>query len=410
MISYIILLAIFLSLSAFFSGMEAAVFSISRFRIKSLIFENKKGAQTLEKIKKEPHKTLAAILLSNLLVNIGAVSVATIILTQIIISYEINSTLSFIIEFIIMTSLLLIWGEITPKVIAISNAEFLALRFGGMINFISRFFNPISSFSEYLICHIIPAKKHYGISDKEIKFMLQEAKKFNILDEREEQFGYQILKFGKMKVSEIMTPKTKVVSIDACADLSSAKIIIKKTKHSRISVFNSSGEICGVLYAKDLFLRQLDLMKNRVADLMREPYIVPETKQLDNLLVEFRKKGIHFSIVVDEFGDFSGVITLEDILELLFGEITDEYDSEADLPYQKVGSDVYLFDGDVSIAEVSQIFKSPAFGEGGRLAAMVLKQLGRFPKEKEKFYVANFEITVEEIRQHTIKKILIKKL
>jgi putative hemolysin len=148
MLIYIILIFIFLMLSAFFSGMEAAIFSISRFRVKTLLFENKKGSKALEKIKKESGKTLASILLGNLLVNIGASSVATIILIQIIATYGFDSTLSFIIEFIIMTSLLLIVGEITPKTVAISNAEFFALKFSGSINYLTKIFSPISILME----------------------------------------------------------------------------------------------------------------------------------------------------------------------------------------------------------------------------------------------------------------------
>jgi len=408
---YIILICVFLLLSAFFSGMEAAIFSISRFRVKTLIFENRKGARALEKIKKEPGKTLASILLSNLLLNIGASSIAAIILTQAINTYSINATWSFIIGSIIMTSLILILSDTTPKVIAISNAEFFALRFSRIIGFISGIFNPISSFAEELIRRIAPTKSHHPISDKEIKFMLNEAKKFNVLDEREEQYGYQILKFGRMKVSEVMTPRTKVVGIDSDADLSTAKELIKKTRHSRIVVYDKSGEICGSLYAKDLFLKSQSPTVKIVEDLVREPYIIPETKLVDNLLAEFRKKGIHFGVVVDEYGDFSGVITLEDILESLFGEIIDEYDSIADLSFRKVAPDTFLFTGDISIAEVNQILRAILFDdEGERLAAMILKHLGRFPEEKERFCIGNFEVAVEEIRNQAIRKVLIKKI
>jgi len=309
--------------------MEAAIFSISRFRIKTLIFENKKGARILEKLKNEPGKTLASILLGNLIVNIGATSIAAIILTQITQIYHINTTLSFITDAIIMTSLILIFVDVTPKVIAIANAEFFALKFGSIINIISKIFNPISNISEYLIHHIA-SKSHYSISDKDIKFMFGEAKKFNIIDESEEIISYQILKFGRMKVSEIMTPKTEVVGIDADADLSKAKDLIKDAKHTRICVFDRDGEVCGILYAKDLFLKIYDFSKNRVDDFMRQPYIVQETEQLDHLLAEFRKKGIHFGVVVNESGRFSGIVTLEDVLETLFGEITDEHDIDLD--------------------------------------------------------------------------------
>lgn len=417
MFIYIILLFIFLILSAFFSGMEAAIFSISRFRVKTLIFEKKKGSLALEKIKKESGKTLASILLANLLVNIGASSVGAIILIYIITQYRFDSTLSFVVEFIIMTSLLLIIGEITPKTIAISNAEFFALKFGRFIVYLANIFNPVSSIMEIFTRRIVASQKgHETISDKEIKLMLSEAKKFRVLDEGEEKFGYQILKFGKIRVCEIMTPRHKVIGVDMDADIKEARKIITSSKHSRICVFDKKGDVAGIHYAKDLFLRQISTNKDSIVyikDLMREPYVVPETKNIDNLLGEFRKNGIHIGVVVDEFGNFSGIVTLEDILESLFGEIIDEYDELTDLPYEKISPTSYLFEGDISIGEVSRVLDIESFTqdqEGERLSGFILNHLGKIPKENEKFKVGNLEIIVEEMRDRIIERVLIKKL
>jgi len=410
MVIYVLLIIAFLICSAFFSGMEAAIFSISRFRVKTLGFENQKGARLLEKVKKESSKTLAALLLSNLLANTGASSVAAIILVQIVAKYQFNTTLSFVTEFILMTSILLVCSEITPKVVAYSNAEFFALRFSGIVNVISTVFSPVSRFAEFLIRRISPSKPSRIISESEIRFMIKEAKQFNILDESEERIGYQILMFGKKKVSEIMTPRMRVVGINIDDELKEAMKLIKETRHSRIVVYDKSGDVGGVIYAKDLFVNS-SLANLKVSDLVREPYFVPETKQLDTLLAEFRKKGIHFSLVVDEFGDFKGVVTLEDILETLFGEIIDEYDSAADLPYHKLAPDLYIFDGDISIAEINQVFKTHVFSEESeRLAAYILRYLGRFPRENETIHVGNFEIMVSEIRNRVIRKVLVKKL
>ncbi|KPJ73852.1 hypothetical protein AMJ52_02875 [candidate division TA06 bacterium DG_78] len=415
MIIYILLLFTFLVLSSFFSGMEAAIFSISRFRIKTLISENRQGSVMLEKIKKKSGKTLASILLANLLVNIGASSIGAIILIRIITQYQFSPTLSFIIEFIIMTSLLLIIGEITPKTIAISNAEFFALKFGSTINYLTNIFNPISSLMEIITHKIIPYKKgHETISDKEIKLMLSEAKKFKVLDEGEERFGYRILKFGKMKVNQIMTPRQKVVGVDIDADTEEAKKIVSSSKHSRICVFDKKGNVAGILYAKDLFIRQIVKKQSTIVSvgtLMREPYVVPETKNIDNLLGEFRKNGIHISVVVDEFGNFSGIVTLEDILESLFGEIIDEYDEHDDLPYEKISLDTYLFEGDISIGELSRLLNIEPFAEeGARLSGFILNYLDRIPKEHEKFNFGNLEVTVEEMHDRIIERVLIKKV
>jgi putative hemolysin len=414
MLLNIVLIGIFLGMSAFFSGMEAAIFSISRFRLKTLLVERRRGAGTLERIKREPRRTLATILLANLLVNVGASSVGAIILLSMIQRYELNTTVLFIIEFILMTSLILVFGEIAPKTIAISNAEPLALRFGKVVEYLTRVFNPVSRTMEKLLQRLLgshAARRQDTVSDKEIKLMLSEAKRFKVLDEGEEEFGFQILNFGKMTVSQVMTPRQKVVGIDVTSGIDDAKEIITSQKHSRICVLDEKGEVIGVLYAKDLFVNEITASGSRcIKDLMRELYIVPETKHLDNLLGEFRKKGIHMGVVVDEFGDFTGIVTLEDILESLFGEIIDEYDEIADLPYEKLSANTFRFEGDITIGELARILHIEPFAEEGeRLAGYILGHFGRIPGEDEKISTADIEMTIEDVHDRIIETVLVKK-
>jgi putative hemolysin len=407
------IICVFLGFSAFFSGMEAAIFSISRFRLKTLLFEKRSGALTLEKIKREPGKTLAAILLANLLVNVGASSVSAVILIQLIHMYDLNTTMAFIVQFVAITSLILVFGEIAPKTIAISNAESLALRFGKYIEYVSIFFSPISRFMErFMQCVLGPqtARRADTISVKEIKLMLSEAKQMKVLDEGEEEFGFQILNFGKMTVNQVMTPRQKVIGVRATDSIGDAQEIIKTQKHTRICVFDEQDEVIGILYAKDVFMNQISAGGSKtIRELMRELYVVPETKHLDNLLGEFRKKGIHISIVVDEYGNFTGIVTLEDILESLFGEIIDEYDEVSDLPYKKLAADTFLFEGDITIGELSRILRIEPFAEEGeRLAGYVLGHFGKIPNEKDKIQLANVELTIEEIHDRIIEKVLVR--
>jgi CBS domain containing-hemolysin-like protein len=207
-----------------------------------------------------------------------------------------------------------------------------------------------------------------------------------------------------------MTPRPKVVGVALTASIEEAQRIITNQKHSRICVFDERSEVIGILYAKDLLLNQIcGPAEKGIKDLMREIYVVPETKHLDNLLSEFRKKGIHISIVVDEFGDFTGIITLEDILESLFGEIIDEYDEVSDLPYKKLSGNTFLFEGDITIGELSRILRIEPFAqEGERLAGYVLSHFGKIPKEKETIRVANLELTIEEIHDRIIEKVLVR--
>uniref|UniRef100_A0A7C4TH76 HlyC/CorC family transporter n=1 Tax=candidate division WOR-3 bacterium TaxID=2052148 RepID=A0A7C4TH76_UNCW3 len=307
--------------SAFFSGMEAAIFSISRFRLKTLLFENKKGAQILSSLRKTPQKTLITILLSNDLVNIGAASVATIFLNEIVKIYNLNVTWAFFLETIAMTSILLIFGEITPKVIAFSNAEFFALRLGKIIELATRLFEPVAWVSERIIRKIAPIEKTTTVSEDEIKYMLDEARKIGILEEKEERIVKLILQFGKRRVREIMIPKEKVVGIHYRARIEEAKELMQKTKHSRLCVYDEKGNIQGVIYAKDIFLNPDSLKTETALTLMRKPHFVSEEKFVDDLLLEFRKKGIHFGVVLNRQNEFAGIVTLNDILSFLFYEL-----------------------------------------------------------------------------------------
>ena len=409
------LIIVFLSFSAFFSGMEAAVFSISRFRLKTLLFEKRRGAETLARIKRESGKTLAALLLANLLVNVGASSVGAVIMLQLVRQYDLDPAAAFIIVFIAMTSLILIFGEIAPKTIAIANAERLSLRFGKYIEYVSMLFSPVSRAMETFMHRVLgpqASRRVDTISDKEIKLMLSEAKQMKVLDEGEEEFGFQILNFGKMTVSQVMTPRQKVVGVQVTDSIDEAQEIIKSQKHTRICVFDGDGEVIGILYAKDVFVNQISAgAAQSIKDLMREFYVVPETKHLDNLLGEFRKKGIHISIVVDEYGNFTGIVTLEDILESLFGEIIDEYDEVSDLPYKKLSADTFLFEGDITIGELARILRIEPFDdEGERLAGYVLSHFGKIPSENDKIQLPNIEITVMEIHDRIIEKVLVRLL
>jgi putative hemolysin len=251
----------------------------------------------------------------------------------------------------------------------------------------------------------------HGITDGEIKYMLNEAKKYSVLEESEERFGYQILKFGRIKVREIMTPRTKTAGISADSDLVKALEMVRKNRHSRICVFDPKGEVVGVLYAKDLFSLSAPSTIHSVSEIMREPYFVPDTKQIDSLLEEFRKKGIHFSVVVNEFGSFLGVITLEDILESLFGEIVDEFETAEDLPFRRTADGAYVFSGDISVNEIRQLLGEFFPGPGNeRLSAVILQHLGRFPERGARLRLGDFELVIEEIRNREIRSVRVRKL
>lgn len=314
------LILVLIICSAFFSGMEAAIFSISKFRVKSLLFDNIKGAGSLFRIKETSGKTLSTLLLLNDLVNIGASSVATIIISQILLHYQLSPVVFYIFEIFIMTFILLIFGEITPKTIFHNNAEFFALKLGFIVEFLNNITLPFSKTTALITHLIIPAKKGVKVSEDDIKKMLTEAKKLQILDETEEQLGYRILKFGKALVEEIMVPANNVIGLHMNKSVDDAIDLMRKTGHSRICVYDNGNRVMGILYAKDLVSKKIT-KNSLVSEFMRKPFFVSKTKPIDELLVEFRKKGVHFATVCDEKGNFLGIVTLNDVFKYLFGDI-----------------------------------------------------------------------------------------
>jgi CBS domain containing-hemolysin-like protein len=300
--------------------MESAIFSIGRFRAKTLLFENVKGAKSLAFIKENYAKTLSTLLLLNDLVNIGASSLATVIIGEILLNYHLPPIFFYIFEVVIMTFILLVFGEITPKTIALNNAEFFSLNFGTIIKILNEFTNPFTKFTSLIVHLILPAKRSRTISEEDIRQMMVEAKRLKILDETEEHLGYRILKFGRATVEEIMVPVRSVIGLGSNGTIEDAMGIIKNTGHTRLCVFDAEKKVVGVLYAKDLLLRKLS-PDTVLSEVMRKPFVVLKEKPIDELLSEFRKKGVHFGVVCDTENNFLGIVTLNDVFKYLFGEI-----------------------------------------------------------------------------------------
>jgi len=305
--------------SAFFSGMESAIFSISKFRIKTLVFDNAKGARCLARLKEKSGETLSTLLLLNNIVNIGASSLATVMISEILLNHRLHPIFFYIIEVFLMAFILLVFGEITPKTIALNNAEFFSLNFGIVIEILNKITLPFTRATNVLVHLILPRRRVVHISEEDITQMLFEAKKLKIIDDVEVELGYRILRFGRTLVEEIMVPAQKVVGIDQGMKVGEAMQIIKKTGHSRICVFDNN-KVVGVLYAKDLLLKKLP-PDTPITEIMRTPFYIFKNKPIDELLGEFRKKGVHFAVVTDQNNTFIGILTLADVFKYLFGEI-----------------------------------------------------------------------------------------
>ena len=403
--SFILLL---LLLSALFSGAESAYFSLSPKDTEALSENTTKSENKILTLLKHPKELLAALLIANNFVNVGI-----ILLSSYLINYYFpmaDNYLRFFIEVVGITLVLLIWGEVIPKIFAVKNAPFVSKLMSTPIMIIKK--TPPFSFlvralvkSSRLFDQTKKGKVNLSTSDLEQAVAITKEESLN--DEHNILEG--IVKFGKTEASQIMKPRIEVSAVDAEMKFSEIKSFILDCGFSRIPVYKETADrVIGILYIKDLlpFLNQNDQF-NWLSTL-RKPFFIPENKKINDLLQEFKTKKMHLSIVVDEYGGASGIVTLEDILEEIVGEITDEFDEE-ELVYSRIDDGVYIFEGRTSLMDFYKASKiePEAFekikGEAETIGGFVIEQAGRILKNNEFIEVEKCKIIVESSDKRRIK-------
>ena len=376
----LIAIAIFILLlsSALFSSMETALFSISGTRLKALSQIKRRGVRSISKLKEKTGLLLVTLLTGNLIVNVSAIALATLLVVSLF--HPSNGIL--VVESIIMSILLLVIGEITPKVIARRNYESFALRVSPYFCYCYNLFLPIAYPFYLMVSRIIPSQKLSRLSPDDLRSMVSEAESKKVVTEYEAVILRQLLSLGIIRASDIMTPRNSIIAISAEKTVASALAMMKKHRHSRIIVYrNNLDNAIGIVYAREAIRQRPDLP---VIQLVREPIYIPETKRLDSLLEEFMKSRCHIAIVVDEYGGVSGLVTLEDVLEAIFGEIVDESDDIEDRDYIPLGENRYLVSGDLDLTTLYNLFgQKPATKEVKRVSAHIMNLLGSTPIEGE---------------------------
>ena len=409
----IIILIVLLTISALISGSEVALFSLEPKEIKDLKLNKKRSAGLVIKLLSEPEQLLAAILVGNNFANISIV-LLTAHITNSLIDFSNTPTLGFIFNTVIITSLILLFGEIIPKVYAAHYPKTLALKVSSFINVLVIITRPVNflliNSTSFVNKRLIKYKKNLSID--EISKALQLTDHLDISDDKEILEG--IVKFGSKGVNEIMRSRLDVTSIEIHSNFEKVLQLIKESGYSRIPVYAETlDDVRGILYIKDLlpFLNKSAAYKWQ--PLMRQPFFVPETKKIDDLLEDFQKSKVHMAIVVDEFGGTSGLVTLEDILEEIVGDIADEFDVEETL-FTQISQDEYLFDGRAMLNDFckeldleNDIFDDVR-GEADTLAGLILELKGEFPMLHEKLNCKNFTFEVEEVDTRRIIKIRVK--
>ena len=408
----LILLLFLLFSSALISGSEVAYFSFSPNNILSLNKNKAKINKKIIKLISKPERLLATILITNNFVNIGIIVLSTFI-TASLINFSDIEWLKFALEVIIITFLILLFGEIIPKVYANKyNIRFAKITAYPLF-YLSKILFPLSSVlmkSTFIVRKVFMKKEKTSIKD--ISDAIDIASE-NIITEKEMLKG--AVKFGNTEVKEIMTPRLDVVSVEITEKFTKVKQVIMESNFSRIPIFEKSlDNILGVLYVKDLIKyidKKADFNWNK---LLKKPYFVPETKKIDDLLQEFQNKKIHLALVSDEYGGISGIITLEDILEEIIGEIHDEFDGN-DENYKIINKNIFIFEGKFplndfyKIIKINENFFDDIKSDSETIAGIVLNIVGDFPKKGDSIRYKNLIFSIEAIDKRRIKEIKIEK-
>ncbi len=400
-----------LCISAFVSGSEIAYFSL-----KETDFDKFNSQSTLDTVKRllsNPEKLLATILISNNLVNVTIIILLNFALNQIL---EVRSSiLDFIIQSVFLTFLLLLFGEITPKIYSTNNNIKFATFAAVPLSALNTIFSPLSRLmvkSTFIVNKVV-TKRAENISMDDLSQALELSE---VNSENEKELLEGILTFGDKTVAEIMRPRVDVVDIEYTADFDEVVNIVVTNGYSRMPVYEGNYDnIKGVLYAKDL----LPYIGKRSKDfnwttLLRPAYFVPETRVIGDLLEDFRKTKVHMAIIVDEFGCTQGIVTLEDILEEIVGDIDDEYDTDEDKSYKKINDNTYIFEGKTLLNDFYKITdcEEDVFeeieGDAETIAGLLLNLKGDFPIEKEIIDYKKFHFQVLKVAKHRIVNVKVK--
>ncbi len=411
----IVLVIGLLFLSGYASASEIAFFSLSPTDLSKLEPEKNYSDKRIQLLREDSERTLATILITNNLVNVTIIMLCNYIFAQVI-DFGMAIWLQFICVTVLLTFLLLLFGEIMPKVYARQNSLKYCRMASGGIMFLRKLFWPIGSIliSSGTLAEKVVQKESHVLSVDDLEQALELTDNEEIKEEKSMLQG--IIRFGDETAKEIMTPRQDIVDLNMQASFSDVLKCIVENNYSRIPVYQGNTDnIRGVLYIKDLLPHIGKSGSFRWQSLIRPAYFVPETKKIDDLLREFQENKIHIAIVVDEFGGTSGLVTLEDVLEEIVGEINDEYDEE-EKTYTRLNQNTYVFEGKTSISDFSRILEiddeefADVEGDADSIAGLILEIKGDFPKVGEKIIYRRFtfEILAIEERRISSVKVVIK--
>jgi putative hemolysin len=410
-IIYLVLLFICVGASAFFSSAETAFIGFPKTRLRHLVESGVHGANRVEKIMERPEKFLATILLCNNLVNVAAASLGTALAVTIW-----KGELGILIATIVVTIILLIFAEVTPKTVALRHSERMALIYVYPLQVISIVFSPIASALSWLGMKIAGGRGNMPqtlVSEEEIRSMITVGRDEGTVEESEAELLHKVFVFGDRTVRTVMTPRPEVIWIEVGTKLIDFLGIYADHPHTRFPVYREGVDnVIGVLSIKDVLMAQaqgsLD-KKDVIDELIRPVIFVPETKRIAQLFAEMQSSGYNMVMVVDEYGVITGIVTMEQLVGEIVGEMGDEL-VKVDKDFEMIDEKTIQIDGGMRLEEANQeLGLELPVGEYDTVAGFMLNLLGHIPREGEQIKYGGLKIAVTQMREQRIEKILVTK-
>ncbi len=411
----LILLAVLILLSGFFSASETALMSLSKIRLKYMIESDVKNSTTIEKLLESPDKMLGSILLGNNAVNIAATSVAT----ALSISLLPNNKGGIAYVTAIMTLVILIFGEITPKNLAVQFSEKISILVAKPIFFISKVFSPIvfvltkiTSLFIRLLGGESNSRRPF-ITPEELRTLVDVSSQEGILENDEKEMIYNIFEFGDLRIKDVMVQRMDMLAVPIEANYAEVIEAFQEKKFSRLPVYDDKiDNIVGIIYAKDLFFKDvtegLSAEQFNLADYVREPFYTFEFIKINDFFKQMQGNRNHLAIVLDEYDGVAGLVTMEDIVESIFGDINDEYDEIGESDVKIIKENEYVVNGNTRLDELNEMigtnFESDEFESFG---GFIIGLLGRLPKSGEIINFQSYKFIVENVDKNRIDKVRI---
>lgn len=405
-----IALVILILLSAFFSGSETALTTVNKLRIRTLADDDVRGAKTVLRLIEEPSYMLSAILIGNNIVNLSASALATTMAIDIWGNQWVGLVTG------ILTLLILIFGEITPKSISTIFAEKISLTIAGPILLLTKLLKPISFIinklyhAVMLLLHLDPKTKVNGITENELRTLLDFSHEEGVIETEERRMITNVVDFGDSLAKDVMVPRIDMSF--ASADLSYDELvqIFSQDKYTRMPVYSETRDnVIGIVNLKDVFFYNGDTENFNITDILRDPYFTYEFKKTSELLIEMRRSSIPIAIVLDEYGATAGLITIEDLLEEIVGEIRDEYDDDEEDSIQLINENEYIVDGNTKLDDINEALGLDLESDDyDSIAGHIIYLLDHLPEEGESVTGKNVVYTVAAVDKNRIDKVHIQ--